>query len=71
MRENPKGDWRIEHLETVAATLGMTVRKSGGSHAVFSHPATAVRLTVPARRPIKPVYIRHFIEMIDEVRGAR
>jgi predicted RNA binding protein YcfA (HicA-like mRNA interferase family) len=66
MRTSPKGDWRIEDLETVATALGMKVRKSGGSHAVFSHPATAVRLTVP----IKPVYIRHFIDMIDEIRGA-
>jgi predicted RNA binding protein YcfA (HicA-like mRNA interferase family) len=70
MRANPKGDWRIEDLETVAASLGMKIRKSGGSHAVFSHPATATRLTVPARRPIKPVYIRHFLDMIDEIRGA-
>lgn len=70
MRASPKDDWRIEDLETVATALGMKVRKSGGSHAVFSHPATAVRLTVPARRPIKPVYIRHFINMIDEIRGA-
>ena len=70
MRANPKADWRIEDLETVATALSMKVRKSGGSHAVFSHPATSTRLTVPARRPIKPVYIRHFIEMVDEIRGA-
>ena len=70
MRTNPKGDWRIEDLETVAAALGLQVRKSGGSHVVFSHPAVATRLTVPARRPIKPVYIRHFVELIDEIRGV-
>jgi predicted RNA binding protein YcfA (HicA-like mRNA interferase family) len=70
VRANPKGDWRIDDLETVAASLGIKIRKSGGSHAVFSHPATATPLTVPARRPIKPVYIRHFLDMIDEIRGA-
>lgn len=69
MRANPKGDWRIEDLETVAASLGMKVRKSGGSHAVFSHPAATMRVTVPARRPIKPIYVRQFVDLVDEIRG--
>jgi len=70
MRANPKGDWRIEDLETIAASLGMKVRKSGGSHAVFSHPDATLRVTVPARRPIKPIYIRQFVDLVDEVRGG-
>ena len=70
MRANPKGDWRIEDLEMVAASLGMQVRKSGGSHAVFSHRAATLRVTVPVRRPIKPIYIRQFVDLIDEIRGA-
>lgn len=70
MRTNPKGDWRIEDLEVVAASLGMRVRNAGGSHAVFSHPAAIMRVTVPARRPIKPIYIRLFVDLVDEIRGA-
>ena len=70
IRGNPKGNWRIEDLEVVAASLGMKVRKSGGSHVVFSHPAATLRVTVPARRPIKPIYIRQFVDLIDEIRGA-
>lgn len=68
MRAHPKGDWRIVDFETVARALGMAVRKGGGSHVVFSHTASRTRLTVPARRPIKPVYVRAFIEFIDEIR---
>jgi len=30
-----------------------------------------LRVTVPARRPIKPVYIRQFVELVDEIQGAR
>lgn len=36
---------------------------------VFSHAASRTRLTVPARRPIKPVYVREFVAFIDEIRG--
>ena len=46
----------------------MQVRKSGGSHVVFSHLKSRTRVTVPARRPIKPVYVRTFIEFVDEIR---
>ena len=67
MRQNPRGDWRIDDLKTVAQRIGMRVRESGGSHVGFSHPSSATVLTVPARRPIKPVYIRMFVDLVDEV----
>ena len=68
MRANPR-DWRIATLEAVAAAHGANVRKPGGSHVVFEHPALAEALTVPARRPIKPVYVRRFVQWIDTLRG--
>lgn len=70
MRTNPR-DWRIEQLETVARRFGVNVRKSGGSHVTFEHPRSQVILSVPARRPIKPIYIKHFIALIDRVVEAR
>ena len=70
MRANPRADWQIADLEAVARAVGMTVRKSGGSHVVFAHAAAVMRLTVPARRPIKPVYIVKFIEFVDDIRGT-
>ena len=66
MRENPR-DWRIEDLETLAPYFGLSVRKPGGSHVVFFHPVLPEMLSVPARRPIKPVYVRRFLAMIDEL----
>lgn len=69
MRANPR-DWRIDTLESVAAAFGVNVRKAGGSHVVFEHPAVAEALSVPARRPIKPVYVRRFVGLIDAVRGS-
>ena len=56
MRRNPR-DWRIEDLKVVARSLGIDHDQHGTSHVVFRH-AAAGRLTVPARRPMKPVYIR-------------
>ena len=40
MRANPR-DWRIASLEAVAAAHRVNIRKPGGSHVVFEHPAVA------------------------------
>jgi predicted RNA binding protein YcfA (HicA-like mRNA interferase family) len=64
MRANPR-DWRIASLEAVAAAHGVNIRKPGGSHVVFEHPAVAEAVSVPARRPIKPVYVRRFVALIE------
>ena len=69
MRENPR-DWRIASLEAIARAYGINVRKSGGSHVVFEHPSVREAVSVPARRPIKPVYIRAFVRFIDALRTA-
>ena len=54
MRANPR-DWRMDSLETVARRYGITVRKTGGSHFVFMHADSDLAVTIPSRRPIKPV----------------
>jgi predicted RNA binding protein YcfA (HicA-like mRNA interferase family) len=69
MRTNPR-DWRIASLEAVAAAAGANVRKSSGSHVVFEHPDIAETLSVPARRPIKPICVQRFVRCIDAVQGA-
>ncbi len=66
MRANPR-DWRLDTIETVAKRFNINVRKSGGSHVVYSHPDSAIVVTIPAHRPIKPVYIRQFLALIDEI----
>jgi hypothetical protein len=72
MRGNAAGDWRIADVELVCRAFGVdcTPPSGGGSHYTVSHPDMAAILTVPARRPIKPVYIRKLVSYIDEVRSG-
>jgi hypothetical protein len=68
MRRNPR-DWRIEDLKVVARSLSVDHDQHGTSHVVFRH-SRAGRLSIPAHRPIKPVYIRLFLDFINSV-GAQ
>ena len=65
MRKNPR-DWRIEDLKVIARSLGIDDDQHGTRPVIFRH-AFAGRLSVPARRPIKPVYVRLFVEFVDTV----
>jgi hypothetical protein len=67
MRNNPR-DWSIEDVKTLAARHGIEWRQPGTSHVTFSRRGT-MPLTVPAHKPIKPVYISRFVAMIDDVRS--
>jgi len=64
MQANPL-DWRIESLKSVAESYGLAVRHPGGSHVIFRHPNGAM-LSVPAHRPIKPVYVRKFVRLVKD-----
>lgn len=67
MRTNPR-DWRIEDIIVVALGYGFDVRRPGGgsSHVTLRHKS-GLRLTIPAHRPIKPIYVKKFLEIIEEV----
>ena len=58
-------DWHIDDLQTVARAYGIEWRQQGTSHVVFVR-ADGRTLPVPARRPIKPIYIRKFLEFVAE-----
>jgi hypothetical protein len=66
MRNNRVG-WHIEELQTVAEENGVEWRRPGrgGSHVIFSAPGVREIVSVPARRPIKPIYIKQFLALID------
>jgi len=64
MKANPR-DWRIESLRSVADALGLLHRQPGGSHVIFRHPNGAM-LSVPVRRPIKPIYVKKCVRLIEE-----
>ena len=64
MKANPH-DRRIESLKSVAEASGLVHRQPGGSHVIFRHPNGAM-LSVPARRPIKPIYVKKFVRLVEE-----
>ena len=51
----------------VAKQHGMEVRSTGGSHHVFSHPTVKDPLSIPAHRPIKAIYIKRLVALIDQI----
>ncbi|MBF0283474.1 MAG: type II toxin-antitoxin system HicA family toxin [Magnetococcales bacterium] len=69
MRNNPR-DWRIEELQTVAAKFGVEVRNPRGSHVVFSHPLVMDMVCIPAHKPVKPIYVRKLLEMLQRIEEA-
>jgi predicted RNA binding protein YcfA (HicA-like mRNA interferase family) len=64
MRNNPK-DWTIDDLINLATSLNFEVRQGGkGSHVIFTSPLGATQ-TIPAKRPVKVIYVKLLLEMID------
>ena len=70
MRKNQMG-WRIEELQAVAEENFVEWRRPGrgGSHVIFSAPGVREIVSVPAKRPIRPVYIKQFLALIDAAGG--
>jgi len=66
MRRSPC-DWQIEDLKKLAKDYGMTIRQPGTSHVTFTKAGTGIRLTVPSHKPIKPNYIKQFMELIEKI----
>jgi len=69
MQANSK-DWRIEDLQAIADSLGIEYRSAGGSHVVF-RCTECCHVTVPAKRPIKPVYIKQFMALVKRVKERK
>ena len=67
MRNNPR-DWQIDDLKALAERFGIDHRQPGTSHVTFSYPGL-LPVTVPAHKPIKPIYIRHFLGLLDQIEG--
>jgi hypothetical protein len=72
MRSSPTSDWSIADVERVCGAYGVRCAPppGGGSHYKISHASQREILTVPFRRPIKPVYVRRLVGFIDAVRNS-
>lgn len=68
MRANPQGDWTIGDIDAVCREHGVRCDPpSKGSHYKITHPSQIEILTIPARRPIKPNYIRSLLAFLARV----
>lgn len=67
MRANPNADWTVSQVEKLAKEVGLHIRPSkGGSHnMIISSPKEPFHLTVPFKRPIKPIYIKRLVSLAD------
>jgi hypothetical protein len=68
MRANPR-DWTIQDLTVLARRHGVDWRQPGTSHVTFTAEGH-VPVTVPAHKPVKPVYVKKFIALLDAI-GAQ
>lgn len=57
MRNDPR-DWLIEDVKAIAERYGIRYRQPGTSHVTF-RTKSGEKTTIPAHRPIKPIYIKH------------
>lgn len=72
MVENPRAGWTIADVEALCREFDIHCDppRGGGSHYKVWHTALGEILTVPFKRPIKPVYIRKLVEFVEAVRAA-
>ncbi|HEX6441540.1 MAG TPA: type II toxin-antitoxin system HicA family toxin [Stellaceae bacterium] len=71
MRANPRADWTISDVERLCRRMGLTITAPRrGSHHKVRDSQSGTTLTIPARRPIKPVYIRALVALVDRIRGG-
>ena len=68
MGENPQNDWKIRDIETVcrAIDLKCSPPSGGGSHYKVSSEHLPGLAMVPAKRPIKAIYIKKFVRFAAE-----
>jgi len=73
MKRNPVGDWKIADIEQICRAYHITCRapSGGGSHFKISYESVADILTIPARRPIKPKFIRLLVKFVSVVLNSR
>ncbi|NMA82422.1 MAG: hypothetical protein GX962_00975 [Epulopiscium sp.] len=71
MRRNPR-DWRYEQIHNLLLSFGFGFREgSKGSHVVFFHAELDEILSIPRARPIKQIYTKNVVKIIDSLLEKR
>ena len=65
IKNNPKSV-TPERLEALCKKYGFMWRQ-GTNHSITSHALLAESYPIPRHKPIKPVYVKHVIGMIEKV----
>lgn len=65
IRNNPR-DRTIDDLKVLAKRYGIDWRQPGTSHVTFSYTGLTP-VTVPAHKPVKPIYITRFLALLDSI----
>ena len=68
LRQNPK-NVSLEDLRTVLEDFGFEYKQTVGSHYTFSYMLDDQEkvLVVPFNRPLKPVYVKRALKIIDQM----
>lgn len=66
MRRNPQGGWGIADVQRLCDEHGIDLMKpTRDSHYKAASPYLAAHQSVPYKRPIKPIYIKALVAMVD------
>ncbi|ADG07547.1 type II toxin-antitoxin system HicA family toxin [Kyrpidia tusciae] len=70
--QNPK-DVRFEDLDRLLRQYGFQRRQpsSGSSHVTYCHDRLPDILTIPYAKPVKAVYVKRALELIDLLSGGK
>lgn len=68
MKANPANDWQMRDVEAICRHYGLTITppRGGGSHFKIRKVGHDAILTIPARRPVLPVYIRNLVSLVEK-----
>lgn len=66
MRSNPRDGWTIADVQRLCDEHGIDLMKpTRDSHYKAASPHLSAHQSIPYKRPIKPIYIRALVAMID------
>lgn len=66
LRRQPR-DLSFNELRNIAERHGFILRSVNGSHYQFRHGALPEIVSIPARLPVKPFYIKLVVTLIDRL----
>jgi len=67
LRNNPR-DASIAQIRKILDRYGLQYVWGKGDHLNVKHPELDYILTIPAHKPIKPIYIIKLLKMIDDIK---